>query len=320
MYKSVHSKRIGIKPAMIENQLAKTFSLDGVWDFALGSPPQWGQIQVPGCWEAQGYSKLVDGPAFYRRRVLIPAGWADEHIFIEFDAVSYAGVVRCNGVQVGDFRGLWTPFACEVTSAVRPGEEALIELEVYKPGQRYPMRSSLAGFLPDVATSFGGIWQPVRLLALTYGLEDVLVEPDPVSGQVRVRCHTPKAGAWALVGGLGAGDWQVSIYAGELQLASECLPLEKGGALDMKLAVPQPVWWSPDCPAMYELRLRLIQSDQPVAQVSRRFGFRRLAVQGGLLRFNEQPVLLRGVLSWGWQPDHIAPPTPRSGCALKSAG
>jgi len=296
---------------MLENQLAKTLSLEGAWDFALGSPPHWGQIQVPGCWEAQGYSKFVDGPAFYRRRVLIPASWADEHIFIEFDAVSYAGVVRCNGVRVGDFRGLWAPFACEITSAVRPGEEALIELEVYKPGQRYPMRSSLAGFLPDVATSFGGIWQPVRLLALAYGLEDVLVEPNPVSGQVRVRCHTQKSGEWApaLAGAHAPAFWvwEASIYAGELQVAGERMAREDGGALDMRLTVPQPVEWSLDCPAMYELRLRLIQSDQPVAQVSRRFGFRRLEVQGGLLRFNGQPVLLRGVLSWGWQPDRIAP-------------
>ena len=44
-----------------------------------------------------------------------------------------------------------------------------------------------------------------------------------------------------------------------------------------------------------------------IALVTRRFGFRRIETRGRQLFLNEQPILLRGVLSWGWDPDHIAP-------------
>ncbi len=286
----------------LKNQLAKKLSLDGAWQFALGESQPWSQIQVPGCWEAQGYSKYTDGPAFFRREVVIPAGWAGESILIEFGAVSYACTVRVNGTVVGEQRGLWTPFAFEITPAAWPGQANLIELDVYKPGLRYPMRSCLAGFLPDVATSFGGLWQPVCLRALTVGLEDVLVDPDPETGRVRVRGR-----AVGLKHEIGPGTWKMGLYSGDRQVASLEAPLAGGDRLDATLAVPGYVLWSPDRPALYELHLQLVQAGQAAAQVSQRFGFRRLEAQGGLVLFNGQPVLLRGVLSWGWQPDRIAP-------------
>ncbi len=163
---------------MVANELAQTLSLDGCWEFSLGQDAPWSEIRVPGCWEAQGHSMCVEGPARYRRKVCIPASWAGLAIHAEFAAVSYACAVRLNGVGVGMHRGLWTPFAMDLTQAACPGEENTLEVEVYKPGQRYPMRGVLAGFLPDVATTFGGIWQPARLCALRAGIEDLRVDAD----------------------------------------------------------------------------------------------------------------------------------------------
>ena len=172
---------------MLRNDTAPTLSLDGVWDFSLGQ--EHGSIRVPGCWEAQGYSKWVDGPARYRRHFTIPDAWSGLHIFVEFEAVSYACTVSMNGASVAQHRGMWTPFAVDLTGLVEPGRENTLELEIYKPGEKYPLRSSLAGFLPDVATPFGGIWQSVRLRALAAGLDDLLIDTNPDNGQIRLRCR-----------------------------------------------------------------------------------------------------------------------------------
>jgi hypothetical protein len=95
---------------------------------------------------------------------------------LEFGAVSYACWVAINGVFVGEHQGLWTPFSCDLTAAIHPGQLNLIEVEVYKPshlpGARYPFRKCLTGFIPDVATTFGGLWQEVSLRAYETWFED----------------------------------------------------------------------------------------------------------------------------------------------------
>jgi len=184
---------------MMDNTLAPTLALDGVWQFRLGDNATWQEISVPGCWEAQGYSKGVDGPARYRRTVTIPADWRGP-ILLEFDAVSYAATVYCNGQFVGRHLGLWTPFAIDITAAAELGALNTIEVEVWKPSNevapggdahavsrgRYPLRTTLAGFLPDVATTFGGLWQSARLQLGAARFQDLRIDPDPDSGAIRV--------------------------------------------------------------------------------------------------------------------------------------
>lgn len=288
--------------SILRNELAPTFSLSGTWEFSLGQNTSWNAIQVPACWEAQGYSKHIDGPAYYRREVLIPSEWADQRIFAEFDAVSYACTLFCNGKKVGEHHGLWTPFAFDITSIARPGDPNILELEVYKPGERFPVRSCLAGFLPDVATTFGGIWQPARLRALTVGLHDVWIAPDLDMATLRVRGQAVSFGL-DLVG----SHWEVEASQAERQVAAQQVPMEADGTLDLTLALPEVSPWSPQSPTLYHVRIRLVQHGQVLVETSERVGFRCLARAGDQLLFNGQPICLRGVLNWGWDPDRIAP-------------
>jgi hypothetical protein len=288
------------------NDLGKQQSLDGEWQFQLGADAPWGVISVPGCWEAQGYSKALDGPACYRREALIPADWAGERIFIEFGAVSYACDVRVNGQTVGAHLGLWTPFRLEISAAARPGEINRFEVEVYKPGEtadpRYPMRACLAGFLPDVASSFGGLWQPVRLRTLRAELEPPRVDVDPFRGEVKITSRAVDPDGAPLT-----GAWQAVVrWAGQPQ-AEISGELGADGSLAAALSVAQPELWSPEHPALYELELRVGSAIHPLIAYRQRFGFRRLETRADRLLFNGQEVLLRGVLSWGWKPERVAP-------------
>lgn len=287
---------------MIKNDLADTISLNGNWDFSLGDQSAWGDIQVPGCWEAQGYSKFIEGPAHYQRKILIPDEWANQTILAEFGAVSYACEISLNGTSIGSHRGLWAPFSLDLTSDARFGEENLLELTVYKPGERYPMRSSLAGFLPDVATTFGGIWQPAQLHALRYGLDDVFIQADFDSQRFQVSCQA----VW-FDHPISDGSWAIEVYQGEKLVVSRQLSLAGDGKLDTYVSIPDPILWGPSHPNLYTVQVSLLEVDQEVAQTTQRVGFRRLSNDGDQLLFNGQPFMLRGILSWGWEPDMIAP-------------
>lgn len=137
-------------------------SLNGEWQFELGATHTC--IPVPAAWEAHIADHDTDGPAIYQREFALPDGWLgnSEPIWLEAQAVSFAASVWVNGVWIGQHLGLWSPFAFEITPTLRPGLNH-IRLEIWKPGQRYPMRECVAGFLPDVYKPFGGIWQPIGL-------------------------------------------------------------------------------------------------------------------------------------------------------------
>ena len=99
------------------------------------------------------------------RTIFVPDEWQGKRVQLQFNAVSYYVEIKTNGRIVGSHTGLWTPFAFDVTDTVRPGQENSIHLTIYKPGGRFPLRESLAGFLPDVAVMFGGVWQSTQLVA-----------------------------------------------------------------------------------------------------------------------------------------------------------
>ena len=286
---------------MISNNLSEIISLDGTWDFRLGNQGDWNDIQVPGCWEAQKYSKYNEGPATYRYRLFIPESWRGKRIKAEFDAVSYAASFSLNQIPIGEHIGLWTPFELDITQAVQPGRENVLEAIIFKPGDRYPMRSCLAGFIPDVSTAFGGLWQSARLRAFQIGLDDLQIDTDVISGTICIRSQVH---AWY---SLVEPAWQVEIVTKGNVIAVEHSPCSPTGKLDLNLTVPGVQLWSPDQPSLYDVRVTLFSSGIPAAQVTGRTGYRRLEARGNQLFLNGEPFMVRGILSWGWEPDRITP-------------
>jgi hypothetical protein len=194
---------------------------------------------------------------------------------------------------------LWTAFAFDVTEAIRPGEDNRLELVVYKPGERFPMRESLAGFLPDVCIPFGGVWQSARLVAFGGAtLSDVRLLPDADTGTLAVEAALHHAeGMQVIVRILDPQGNQAAIWQG----------IPEAGNLHAELTVQQPQRWSPNQPVLYTVEIRLESDGRMQAVTRRQFGYRKLSTDGETLLFNGEPAFLRGVLSWGWYPEILCP-------------
>lgn len=278
------------------NHLADSLSLDGEWHFTLAD--QQGAITVPGTWEAQGYPRRVDGPAVYTRRVYIPAGWQGKRAELQCDAASYHAEIAVNGQSVGMHKGLWTPFAFEISAALHYGADNDIRITLYKPGERYPMRQTLAGFLPDVMLPFGGLWQSLRLVAFDDALRDLHLKADAESGAVYLTAAVDSA----------AADLRAQVIVRYPNGATVEHPAQiENGLLQSAFVVSDIAHWGPGHPAQYQAEIVLRAGDEVRARVTRTFGFRRLHTEGDRLLLNGQPVFLRGILHWGWYPDILCP-------------
>ena len=121
-----------------------------------------------------------EGPATYRTSIGPNTQYPipNASLWLVFHGVSYACVVRIDGVEVGRHEGMWDAFSVPI---VTPNAEhpTLLEVEVIKSGgPTHPVKDVASGFLPFVFHTFGGIYQPVELL---------VSESDPLSNLAEAR-------------------------------------------------------------------------------------------------------------------------------------
>ena len=96
----------------------------------------WAVIDAGKKWEDQGFADL-DGHAWYRKWVEVPASWRKKDVWVAFGGVNDSYTLYCNGSRVGAYGDKDTystakmGTSADLTSFLRPGERNLIAVDVY---------------------------------------------------------------------------------------------------------------------------------------------------------------------------------------------
>lgn len=118
------------------------------------SPPK--RVQIPHAWGLE-VDVRWEGPAIYRTELEVPPSGG--HLL--FHGVSYEAVFLINGKEVERHRGIWDAIFVSLDS-VR-GQRIDLSVAVTKNGgESFPVNETLAGFIPYVYHTFGGIYKPVE--------------------------------------------------------------------------------------------------------------------------------------------------------------
>jgi beta-galactosidase/beta-glucuronidase len=152
------------------------------WEFfctAGRNSGTWSTIQVPSCWEQQGYGtynygrdyrtygkehSLANEQGMYRYRFSVPASWKDQEVHIVFEGSMTDTEVKINGVSAGPLhQGAFYRFKYDISDKLKYGAENLLEVTVSKMSANSSVNNAerLADFW-----IFGGIFRPVFLEAL----------------------------------------------------------------------------------------------------------------------------------------------------------
>lgn len=288
----------------LENNLSDVIDLNGEWSFKLADQRR-RMIEVPAAWEATQRDKVTEGPALYRRIFHldeISGTW-----LLEADAISFSASVRVNDRPAGAHTGMWSRFQLDITPLIRAGENE-IEVEVWKPGEtRYKLRESLAGFLPDVCNTFGGIWQGIRLRRLHHpALAHLRIETD-ANGTLKVSGDVVSP----------RGEVEALFLNAHAQIVVQCdheqwtTPIDAQGHFALNTNRTAYAIWSPAQPALHEVSVLLKdEAGNTLVQARRRIGFRNIAAKGNRTLLNDTPFHLRGVLDWGWDEKRLCPAPP----------
>ena len=150
------------------------------WDFYCSGGQRsgkWQKIQVPSCWELQGFGEYTYG-RFYRKEGLtpstetgkyrttfrVPKAWVDKCLRLTFEGSMTDTQVWIDGRQVGDVhQGGFTEFSYDITQFVVPGKTHKLEVLVSKESANESVNS--AERRADWWL-FGGIYRPVYIDAM----------------------------------------------------------------------------------------------------------------------------------------------------------
>lgn len=308
-------------------------SLDGAWEFKLdpadvgraegwaaGGPAFPDKIQVPGCWEAQGFGGpgegrgyedkpirlqgSYQGPAWFRKTVSVPAAWAGRRIWLNFGGVHPAADVWCNGVFLGTHDMYFLPFGFDVTDLVKPGGPATVLV-------RIDNRRRITEGCFNYMWQWGGIHRSVVLEATAaVSVAHATIRPDLDRRVVEVAVELEHAGP------LPAG---LLIEAEARLLGSDAAAaVGRGGAkvsgskVGLQLPVADVRAWSPESPRLYRLDLRLSRGPELLDTWSERFGFCKREVRGNAVFINDRKVFLRAYGNDCVYPLTMAPPASRA--------
>jgi Glycosyl hydrolases family 2 len=270
------------------------------WELRRDDARVWLPATVPGCWELDGIPGAVCGPVWYRTRATLPPPFLGQRVFWELDAVSYHCEGFADGKKLGEHTGLWDAFVWELPAGARE-----LTLKVEKPGsERFPVKQTLAGFLPYVWGTWGGPWQAVRVRATGPARIESVFAVGAATGRLRGDIALDIApGAAATV------ELRLSTEDGAV-VAGRSLAVPKLGKVAFDLQVAEPLLWSPESPNCYLLTVTAFADGTASDQQTRTVGFRKLEVDGERILLNDQPIYFRAPLSWGWYESTMAPNPP----------
>ncbi|MBN1181215.1 MAG: hypothetical protein JXB49_02940 [Bacteroidales bacterium] len=263
----------------------------------------WTTIEVPSCWEQQGFGTYnfgrdyytygddfiyADEEGIYKYKFHVPMEWHEMEIFLVFEGSMTDTEVKINNRSVGEIhQGSFYRFKYDVTELLVAGLMNDLEVKVSKmsANQWVNRAERYADYW-----IFGGIYRPVYLEAV----------PKEHIGQVAVS---------------GTADGKVSlhiepqniensdiIYGSILspsgkKIVGFSLPVNKNDkVITHNVKISNPQLWSCETPTLYSVVLELQEGNQVLYRTKETFGFRTIEVkEGDGIYINGKKMKFKGV-------------------------
>lgn len=276
------------------------------WDFyctAGRKSGSWTTIQVPSCWEQQGFGaynygrdyktygrnfRFAEEKGMYRHQFTVPAAWKNKEVFIVFEGAMTDAEVKINGQSAGAVhQGAFYRFRYNITNKLLAGKPNKLEVTVSKMSADESVNN--AERLADYWI-FGGIFRPVYLEAVPKEHID----------------HTA-------IDARADGSFAMNILLKNIRLSKQLTATIKDAAGKTVATIRQPVkandslvkltarvtnpqLWTAETPHLYTVQVSLGNGTQSGFQTKERFGFRTIEIRkGDGIYLNGVQIKMKGI-------------------------
>lgn len=285
------------------------------WDFFCTegrNSGKWDKIEVPSCWEQQGYGIYQYGITFYGKpfpdgiasekgmykyEFEVPADWNGNNIELVFEASMTDTEVKINGRKAGPtHQGAFYRFSYDITDKLKFGKKNLLEVTVSKESLNAGV--NLAERRADY-WNFGGIFRPVFLqVRPSFHINHLNIDAK-ADGSFKANCHLN-------IATVKPTNVKVEILDVKGKKVAEKTVAVKQSSdwASIELGVQNPILWSAETPNLYSARFTLMDGNNVIHHTTQRFGFRTVEVrESDGLYINGVRVNIRGVNRHSFRPE-----------------
>lgn len=282
------------------------------WEFYCSkgqSSGKWKSIEVPSCWELQGFgeytygryytikgAKPSDETGIYRYRFLTPDYGKTDHVKLFFDGVMTDAEVWVNGKPAGQIhQGAFYRFSYDITSLLKTEGENLLEVKVAKQSAN---KSVNAAERRADWWLYGGIYRPVWLEVVPAVSMEHFILDARADGSLRASVRTTgnAEGHMLVVSIRGLKDGKpLRTLQGKEQVS--CPLATSGRETEFTCKWSDVKVWNTEAPELYVARLELKDRSGNVIQVrEERIGFRTIEFfpQDGIY-LNGTRLIVKGI-------------------------
>ena len=203
----------------------------------------------------------------YRKRFQYTQDMVGSEVVLEFGGVMLACMIYLNGELVLEHLGGFISFSVNITAQLKEGENVLNVYVDSRERKDIPPFGHLVDYL-----TFGGIYRDVTLKILpSIHIETVFVKPTDIltkpglSCEVRLNKFLPGMKLRAVLEDM-AGNELASTRASMGEITTRV----------MFDSLPEIELWGLENPALYSVKISLMDGENPVDTLSSRFGFREV--------------------------------------------
>lgn len=248
--------------------------------------PQYVNVQYP--WD--GHEAIEPGEiptqfnpvASYVKYFTVPENMQGKRLFVSFQGVESGFALWCNGSYVGYSEDTFTPSEFELTSYLKEGENKLA-VQVFK-------WTSGSWCEDQDFFRFSGIFRDVYLYSI----------PDTHVSDIRIKTilnDTYDRGNLEIVlEAIGHGKAELILTRQGEEAARTEVEIKDGQSTVVELTIEQPALWSAEQPNLYDLMIQVTDDQEQLQElIPQRVGFRRFAIEDGIMKLNGKRIVFKGV-------------------------
>lgn len=291
--------------------------LNGEWDFSIEEKTFDRTIIVPYACETKlsgiedtGFHKIV----WYRKCFTLPEAMQGKRILLHFGAVDYRCDLWVNGTYIRNHIGGHTSFEADITEALFPTGETIIELKAEDDyadwemprGKQFWEQHSRSIFY----TRTTGIWQSVWLEAVDpLYLVNCHITPEFDERAVRFEYHLSQKAK--------SVTFDITFQDKEAA-ALTVFPKSRKGNVSIQLDqsslhawnFQENLVWTPEHPRLFDVRITVCGENGVTDVVDSYFGMRKVSIENGLFMLNNRQYYQKLVLDQGyWEHSLLTAPT-----------